>query len=283
MDLSALIFVALAVAWGAYLIPKALKHAEDVDRTTSIDRFSASLRVLARREPVPDDHGRLVTRPDAPSTESRVVIPTSRLSRTQLQARREAAALAAKRRMRVFSILIVANLVVGGLAVYQVIAWPFVALPVALTIAWLVACRLMVKSERRTVLVTSRLPVEVPPETDETGTTGDPITEEILAVQAGQAPSAETVEAVEIAEAEAEQREFGSWDPMPEQLPTYVSKSQAPRRTVRTIDLESTGVWTSGNTDSASKLARQAEATERSEKAEQAKRAAAAERRASGS
>lgn len=280
MDLSALIFVALAVAWGAYLIPKALKHAEDVDRTTSIDRFSASLRVLARREPVPDSHGRLVMRPDAPSKESRIVVPTSRLSRTQLQARREAAALAAKRRMRVFSILIVANLVVGGLAVYQVIAWPYVAAPVALTIAWLVACRLMVKSERRTVLVTSRLPVEVPPETDETGTTGDPVTEEILAVQAGEVAQPE---AVEEAEAEAEQREPGSWDPVREQLPTYVSKSPAPRRTVRTIDLESTGVWTSGNTDSASKLARQAEATERSEKAEQAKRDAAAERRASGS
>lgn len=42
-------------------------------------------------------------------------------------------------------------------------------------------------------------------------------------------------------------------------------------------------MWTSGNTDSASKLARQAEATERSEQAEQAKRDAAAERRASGS
>lgn len=280
MDLSALIFVALAVAWGAYLIPKALKHAEDVDRTTSIDRFSASLRVLARREPVPDSHGRLVMRPDAPSKESRIVVPTSRLSRTQLQARREAAALAAKRRMRVFSILIVANLVVGGLAVYQVIAWPYVAAPVALTIAWLVACRLMVKSERRTVLVTSRLPVEVPPETDETGTTGDPVTEEILAVQAGEVAQPE---AVEEAEAEAEQREPGSWDPVREQLPTYVSKSPAPRRTVRTIDLESTGVWTSGNTDSASKLARQAEATERNEKAEQAKRDAAAERRASGS
>ncbi len=277
MDLSALIFVALAVAWGAYLIPKALKHAEDVDRTASIDRFSASLRVLARREPVPDDHGRLVTRPDAPVAESKVAVPTSRLSRTQMQARREAAALAAKRRMRVFSILIVANLAIGGLAVYQVIAWPFVLFPVALTIAWLVACRLMVKSERRTVVITSRLPVEVPVEYDETDTNGEPLTEEILAVQAGEAPQAE------VAQAEAEQREPGSWDPVPEQLPTYVSKSQAPRRTVRTIDLESTGVWTSGNTESASKLARQAEATERSEKAEQAKRDAAAERRASGS
>ena len=40
MDLSGLIFVALAVAWAAYLIPKALKHHEDVVRSRSVDRFS---------------------------------------------------------------------------------------------------------------------------------------------------------------------------------------------------------------------------------------------------
>lgn len=272
MDLSALIFVALAVAWGAYLIPKALKHADDVDRTTSIDRFSASLRVLARREPMPSGYGRLV-KPGAPASEAKVVVPTSNLSRSQLQARREAAASAAKRRMRVFTILIIANLVVSGLAVYQVIAWPYVAAPVALTVAWLVACRLMVKTERRTVLMTSRLPVEVPPEADETDTNGDPITEEILAVQVGE-PEAAPAEA-----SATDGRPVGSWDPVAEQLPTYVSKSPAPKRTVRTIDLESTGVWTSGNTESASKLAREADAAERSEKADQTRRDAAAERR----
>ena len=48
MDLSGLIFVALALAWGAYLIPKALKHHEDVVRSRSVDRFSDRMRVLAR-------------------------------------------------------------------------------------------------------------------------------------------------------------------------------------------------------------------------------------------
>jgi hypothetical protein len=49
VDLSALIFVALAVAWAVYLIPKALRHHDDVVRSRSVERFSHTMRVLARR------------------------------------------------------------------------------------------------------------------------------------------------------------------------------------------------------------------------------------------
>ena len=49
MDLSALIFVALAVAWAVYLIPKALKHHDEVVRSRSVEKFSHTMRVLARR------------------------------------------------------------------------------------------------------------------------------------------------------------------------------------------------------------------------------------------
>ncbi|MEZ5194147.1 MAG: hypothetical protein R2734_17830 [Nocardioides sp.] len=51
MDASSLLFVALAVAWAAYLIPKALHAHDDGERTRSVDRFSHRMRVLARREP----------------------------------------------------------------------------------------------------------------------------------------------------------------------------------------------------------------------------------------
>ncbi len=52
-------------------------------------------------------------------------------------------------------------------------------------------------------------------------------------------------------------------------LPTYVHKATAVRRSVRTIDLDATGVWTSGRTDedariaqaSAKRVARSAAAT----------------------
>ena len=63
MDQSGLIFVALAIAWAAYLIPQALRHHDDAVRGRSIDRFSHSMRVLARREPVNARRARLVVTP----------------------------------------------------------------------------------------------------------------------------------------------------------------------------------------------------------------------------
>jgi hypothetical protein len=51
----------------------------------------------------------------------------------------------------------------------------------------------------------------------------------------------------------------GGWDMVPTTLPTYVGKPAAQRRTVSTIDLDSTGVWSSGHSDSDSALARSAE------------------------
>ena len=70
------------------------------------------------------------------------------------------------------------------------------------------------------------------------------------------------------------------WDPVPVTLPTYVGKAAA-QRTVRTIDLDATGVWTSGHTQADSKLARGAEQTARDKK--QADEARAARDRAVGS
>jgi hypothetical protein len=55
----------------------------------------------------------------------------------------------------------------------------------------------------------------------------------------------------------------GGWDMVPTTLPTYVGKPAAQRRTVSTIDLDSTGVWSSGHNDEDSALARSAEQSAR--------------------
>ena len=70
------------------------------------------------------------------------------------------------------------------------------------------------------------------------------------------------------------------WDPVPVTLPTYVSKPAA-HRTVRTIDLDSTGVWTSGRSEADSKLARDAEVAEKAARDERS--AATGRNRALGS
>jgi hypothetical protein len=285
VDLSALIFVALAVAWAVYLIPKALKQHEDSAASRSIDGFSDRLRVLARREPVDARTARLVVHgaraePDATVTVT-VEVPTAPVTPAQVRSRRAAAARAAKRRLRVVCTILLAVAVVGTLAVLGVVAPAYTFIPVGVLVAWLVACRLMVRSERASTAALLARPGSTPEAAPEVA--DDPATEEIAVVHleadVAVAPPAEPVADPEPAEPEAEASPDG-WDPVPVTLPTYVGKEPAARRTVRTIDLDSTGVWTSGPLASDSALARQADEADRSAKDAAA---AEAERRASGS
>lgn len=247
MDLSALIFVALAVAWAVYLVPKALRHHEDVARSRSVDRFSHTMRVLARREPVSTKDARLVVNAGRPATTTQTSTRTSIAPRPTPD-RRAAAKRATKRRRNVLALILVANLAVAGVAAFQVIAWWYVAIPVALLVGWLVACRIMVTGERRTLASTRRLPLE-PIEEEVVEPPEDRADEELL----GDDPMADTSAGM------AAVVDPALWDPVPVTLPTYVGKPAATRRTVRTIDLEGTGVWTSGRTESDAQLAREAD------------------------
>jgi hypothetical protein len=241
VDLSGLIFVALAVAWAAYLIPKALRHHDDVVRGRSIDRFSQSMRVLARREPVSARMARLVVGP-ARAAEAAA---SSTSPEEQHAARRAATRRATRRRRRVLSVLLLALATVVGACATGRLGWALVAVPAVLLVVWLVACRVMVKKER------AWRPAELAEagEADERGVT-----------DAESEPVAH--EAVEQAPVAAGPSDPRLWDPVPVTLPTYVSKPPA-RRTVRTIDLDATGVWTSGRTDADAALAREAEAADR--------------------
>ena len=264
--MSALIFVALAVAWAVYLVPKALKHHDEVARSRTVDRFSQTMRVLARREPVDTKTARLVTGETAPAeiqAEIRTEItsetttpvastPPAELTPVQLRARRAAAKRATKRRRNVLAVVLLANLVVIGLAAFSVVAWPYVAIPATLLVAWLVACRLMVKSERKVpVAPAARMPVEAPAE-EEPVTTPEPAIDEVADADEFD-PMSDTSAGI------AAIVDPAMWDPVPVTLPTYVTKPTAARRTVRTIDLDSTGVWTSGRTDADAALARESD------------------------
>jgi hypothetical protein len=246
VDLSGLIFVALAIAWAAYLIPKALRHHDDVVRGRSIDRFSQSMRVLARREPVSARMARLVVSPARAATTTVVSTkPTvgSPDPDEVFAARRLATARATRRRRRVLSLLLVALVGVVAVCASGRLTWPYVAIPAALLVAWLVACRLMVRQERAS---TPAVLVESP----------DPLTTDNVEPTAAETTSSSPAVTADVP------RDPSLWDPVPTTLPTYVSKPPA-RRSVRTIDLDSTGVWTSGRSESDSALAREADAAER--------------------
>ena len=313
MDLSALIFVALAVAWAVYLIPKALKHHDEVVRSRSVEKFSHTMRVLARREPVDRRNARLVVSPiraalrppvetkahaepevvaasvttevtrEVTATVSTGRTPSSQPSRPLSPvAERASARRAAKRRRNVLALVLLANAVVVGLAVAKVVAWPWVAVPVAVLVAWLVACRVSVRAERRQRALRSAIEIGMPPiveeELDDSDLTGEitvtppqPRVPDAPAEPAAASPAADAPAVVT-----GEVQVVGGWDMVPTTLPTYVSKPAAQRRTVSTIDLDSTGVWSSGHHDGDSALARSAEQSAK------AAREAGETRRASG-
>ncbi|WP_110183095.1 hypothetical protein [Nocardioides solisilvae] len=264
MDLSALIFVALAVAWAAYLVPKAIKHHDEVQRTRSVERFSRTMRVLARREPVSSRDSRLVVTPgrapSVPVIETKGPAPTV----VVVAARRAAANRAARRRRNVLSVILLGLVVVTALAAASVFSWWYVAVPGAVLVAWLVACRLMVRQERGLPLAKPSRPARTTPAApgrvvavEDAPTTDVPVVPAALPQDDEHAPVAAAPDVVV--------QDPSMWDMVPVTLPTYVSKPAAARRTVQTIDLDSTGVWTSGRTDEDAAIARAADESAREE------------------
>ncbi|MEP6815144.1 MAG: hypothetical protein ABI873_06305, partial [Marmoricola sp.] len=122
MDLSGLIFVVLAVAWAGYLIPRALRHHEEIAANRPVDSFSDTMRVLER---TPATMSALLTPPAAkPSrwrprsveegpVEVRVEPATAPPSRPTS---RSAAGEAARRRRRVLGLLLLATAATAGVA-----------------------------------------------------------------------------------------------------------------------------------------------------------------------
>jgi hypothetical protein len=258
VDLSGLIFVALAVAWAAYLIPKALKHHEDVVRSRSVDRFSHTMRVLARREPVNRRNARLVVTPGRTASHVEVAVKGEPAVTTahQLAARRATTNRAARRRRRVLLLLLLANVAVVAVATAKVISWWWVAAPAGLLLAWLLACRLMVRRERNWQPSVVEKVVEA-------------LIEETAERSAVPLDEAETDSFAAVSD-DPGTPDPDVWDPVPVTLPTYVGKATA-HRTVRTIDLDATGVWTSGRSDADSQLAREAEEAERAARDEKSR------------
>ena len=277
MDLSAIIFVVLAVAWAVYLIPKALKHHDEMASDRLVEGHSERVRILSRHktsvtvETVDEDVAEPVVDNIAvpPSVES--VEPRSSKRPSRASARR-----AARNRRRVLSVLVLATAVVAVLAGFAIVPWWSVAIPGGLVVAFLVVARLSVRRMQRARRV-SVTPTPFEQAADAS------VVEEGRQARLETTPSQDLVDLlaedpdVELRQqAEAVLADDGSlWDPLPMTLPTYVNKARA-RRTVRTIEL--TGINSSGHDESDSALAR--ESTESTAATEAT--AAAEQRRVAG-
>lgn len=262
-----MIFVALALVWAVFLIPKALKHHDEVAKTRSVDQVSDDVRVLARREVVTERNARLVVgsgqatpvpaAPSTPGTATSSAADPAEL-RGRLRARRTAAAAAARRRRRVLAVLLVSDLAVVSVAAFGLVPLWAPAIPGGLTLAFLVLARVLVRREhaawdRELVGLRGAAPVEADIESapvirNEQG---------LAVVSAGEDTT--TIDVALLADVVPTTDAGSLWDPLPMTLPTYVNAPRA-TRSVRTIDLRDQGVSSSGRDAADSALVAESEA-----------------------
>ena len=283
VEMSGLIFVALALVWAVALLPKALRHHDELAQTRPVDQVSDSARVLARREVVSEKQARLVVptptpRPaassdPAPVQQTRTPVGPDRV-RTRIAAQRKAAAAAARRRRRILSVLLVVVVGAGAaVAIGQLPVWS-VGLPVVLTLSFLALARVTVRREHArwdAELVTLKVSASTSPTTaaapaapaapaaedDATAPAAPAVVvqehnEQGLAVVSGLDDTSSFP--MGLLDDVVPTTDSGSlWDPLPVTLPTYVSKPRA-NRSVRTIDLSAPGVSSSGHDAASSAL-----------------------------
>jgi hypothetical protein len=243
VDLTALIYVAVAAAWLVYLIPVALKRSDELSSRRPVEEFSDSVRVLRRT-------------PGAPVSQSPTQQPAT--PKPQATRTRAAAKAAARRRRRVLYTLLLATAITAGVAGYGQIPWWSLAIPGGLIVVFLVIARLTVRRENARYASSTSVATEVAEEDEEAAAIAadEELTEEI---DLRKVPASIGLDALA--------EEGALWDPLPLTLPTYVGKAHA-RRTVRTIDL--TGMNSSGHDEADSKLAREADEARKAERAEEA-------------
>jgi hypothetical protein len=275
VELSGLIFVALALVWAVVLLPKALRQHDEVAQTRSVDRVSDSMRVLARREVVSEREARLVrTPPPSPSTPPTtaasvepvvtsstpfVARPRTPMTKDRVRARiaaqRKAAAAAAGRRRLILLFLVVGGAGVGVAAgLGQLPLWT-IAIPVVVTLGFLALARVLVRKEH------ARWDAELL-ELKVLASTAPPVPAAVAPVVPTESVDTAVVSGLDdtssfplgLLDDVTPTTDAGSlWDPLPVTLPTYVSKPRA-SRSVRTIDLQAPGVSSSGHDAASSAL-----------------------------
>ncbi|MGO4256920.1 divisome protein SepX/GlpR [Marmoricola sp. RAF53] len=265
MDLSAIIFVVLAIGWAAYLIPMALKHHDHQAMSRPVDTFSDSVRVLGRG-----------ATPATPSTSASSAGPAEPVRRSTVTL--QAARSAARRRRRVLAVLLLALAAVALTCALGYAPWWATAIPATLVVAFLVTARLTVRAQqvRRAAPVQQQARVATSAAESSQDAPAAEVEPDLGTEDTAGLSRAELADAV----AAPVLDEGGLWDPLPVTLPTYVNKARA-RRTVRTIEI--TAMTSSGHDAADSALAREAEVAAEATKEAAAEAAAdAQDRRAAG-
>lgn len=284
--------VAFVVAlWAAYFVPLVLRRYDEASKHASLDVASPTRKVVSA-----------IKRSTAPTPSSVKIAPAAPAVSPSRPLNRESARIAARRRRNTLLTLLALLAIVTALAAGSTIPWLSVAAPAALIVAWLVACRLMVRQELG-LAAPKRTRREVPAmdmEDEDVVLDADGFSEDegedtervswwsrtvarVSAVKPGTPRlTADDEEHTIVVSDQLEEHDpdyrhvmesdsplasnaleqqlqiavpssavaSGEtlWDPLPVTVPTYVTKPRA-GRTVRTIDFNQPGTWTSGHVE----------------------------------
>lgn len=249
---SGLIIAFVVAVWAAYFVPLVLRRYDEAGKNASVQEAGATGRVIA------------ATRPSDPEAASTPTSEAAPVKAPHVPLDRPAAQLAARRRRRTLQTLL-------GLLVLTVVAaftpfvpWLAVAGPVALIVAWLVACRIQVRGElglsapkaprvrakKSASKKSGSLAAPLMPDQEDTIVVSGQFEEVDPGRKHEMERAALTEDALDdqivIAVPSVSTTGEALWDPLPVTLPTYVTKPRA-GRTVRTIDFAQPGAWTSGH------------------------------------
>ncbi|MFD1859701.1 hypothetical protein EHW97_00895 [Aeromicrobium camelliae] len=134
MASSGLIVAFVVALWAAYFVPLVLRRYDEANKNSALDTEGPMRRVVT--PPRPDQAE------PAPPRAERAPRPKPKPTIT-----RETARIAARRRRRTLLTLVAVLAIVGGVAGFGYLPLWSIAVPAGLIVAWLIACRLMVRQE----------------------------------------------------------------------------------------------------------------------------------------
>ena len=236
---SGLIYAVIIGMWAAYFIPRWLRRHEELSESRSVERFDQAMRILSRRDPMPDQ--RRIVMPPRPQA---AAVPAQR-SRPRQAVR----ASVAVRRRRALAGLLLTTFVASVATPLSPTPWWSPLVSLGLVMAYLVHLRRQararhhVRRTRTSVRQRTRSRIMRFDAVERLMTVRREMAEERAAEERRWQEAEEAEERVRAEEAERRRVEEEGWSPVPVPLPTYVSKPPAPRR-APPIDLTDPGSWT---------------------------------------
>ena len=241
MQPSSLIFLVIIAIWAAYLLQHWVRRHEHLATARSVDRFSAAMRVLERRNPLPESD---LSAPQprsyavSPARSSRPEVVVKRAQSPAAVSTRSVAAVRSTRtfhtlagmsarRLRGLSLLTSLSLalVVSVLAAVSVLIWwsvPIALAALVADLAWLRRAAMTERAAGRAMAPTRRTVADPAGSASRSAAPASADAETVLT-----GPVVGAVEAEVAQRTEAPEVDLVGWAPVPVPPPTYTLKAKA--------------------------------------------------------